>query len=127
MLIFGLYTLFPARKLEWRNVKITTETDINKLKKSDDTNFLVISTNPKIIVFNDFKTIKKYGKQDFPIEDKTLNDIIDKYIIANGLGNNDYLFSLLKDKRQVISQSNFSKKVSDVFIKFIIFLFLLDF
>ena len=117
MLVFGLYTLFPSRRLEWRNVKITTETDINKLKQSDDTNFLIVSTSPKTIVFNDFKTLKTYGKQDFPIEDKTLDDIIDKYIIANGLSNNDYLFSLLKDKRQVISQSNFSRKVSDVFYK----------
>ena len=31
--------------------------------------------------------------------------------------NNDYLFSLLRDKRQVISEPVFSKKISDVFMK----------
>ena len=34
-----------------------------------------------------------------------------------GLKNNDYLFSLDRDKREVISQPNFSKLISDVFKK----------
>ena len=52
ILIYALYTLFPARRLEWRNVRITNETDTDKLDDID-TNFLIVSTNPYQIVFNE--------------------------------------------------------------------------
>lgn len=114
-LIFGLYTLFPARRLEWRNVKITTETDVNKLN-NDDTNFLIISVNPFKVIFNDYKTSTTYGQQVFNIPNE-LSSIISKYININKLSDGDYLFYLSRDKREIISEPNFSKKVSNVFYK----------
>jgi hypothetical protein len=114
-LIYALYTLFPARREEWRLTKITTETNKEKLK--DPVNNYLILSNPKRIIFNNYKTYKKYKQQDFNIDDKDLNNIIDEYIYLKGLKNNDYLFSLDRDIREVISQPNFSKLISDVFKK----------
>ena len=115
-LLYAVYTLFPARRLDWRNVKITVETDTEKLRDSA-TNFLIISTSPFQVVFNDYKTYKKYGHQVFDIDDPYLNEIITQYIVINGLKPNDYLFHLQQSVKEVISESNFSTKVSTVFKK----------
>jgi len=114
-LIYGLYVLFPARRLEWRHTKITTETNKEKLKDPNN-NYLILS-NPKRIIFNNYKTYKTYGEQTFNIDDKELNNIIDEYIYFKELKNNDYLFHLARDKREAIAEPNFSKKISDVFNK----------
>lgn len=116
VLIYTLYTLQPARRLDYRNVKITNETNLDKLK-DPSTNYLIVSTSPYKFVFNDYKTYKIYGQQEIPVEDKTLNIIIGEYINDNKLKNGDYLFSLLRDKREVIKQPVFSKKISEVFLK----------
>ena len=115
-LIYGLYTLFPARREEWRLTKITTETDKNKLDDPAN-NYLIVSTTPKQIVFNNYKTSKKYGQQEFTIDDKELDNIINEYIISKGLKNGDYLFHLDRNYKEVILQSNFSKLVSNIFNK----------
>ena len=57
VLIYALYTLQPARRLDYRYVKITTETDINKLN-DPSTNYLMISSHPYKFVFNNYKTYK---------------------------------------------------------------------
>jgi hypothetical protein len=115
-LIFGLYTLFPARREEWRFTKITSETNKEKLNDPSN-NFLIISTKPKRIIFNNYKTDKSYGQQIFNIDDEDLDSLIDNYIISNGLKNGDYLFSLDRSKKEIISQPNFSKLVSNIFFK----------
>ena len=116
ILLYSLYTLQPARRLDYRNVKITNETNIKKLE-DQSTNYLMISSHPYKFVFNDYKTYKIYGQQVIPVEDKDLNIIIDHHINEKRLRKGDYLFSLLRDKREVIKQSVFSKKISDVFYK----------
>ena len=113
-LIYGLYTLFPARRLEWRLVKLTNETDVEKL--NDNFNYLIIKPNSKVVVFNEYKTKKKYKQQTFNIP-KDLDKIFNEYISENQLKINDYLFPLGRDKREIIRQSNFSSKVSNVFKK----------
>ena len=114
-LIYGLYTLFPSRRLDWRFVKLTYQIDKEKLE--DPINNYLILSNPKRIIFNNYKTYKTYGQQDFNIDDKNLNNIIDEYILSNGLKNDNYLFHLDRDRREVISQPNYSKKISNVFNK----------
>ena len=42
-LIYAIYTLQPARRLEWRHTVLTTETDETKLE-SDDLNYLSLSS-----------------------------------------------------------------------------------
>ena len=103
----------PSRREDWRSVKITTEQDVTKL---NDVNYLTILTNPRKVIFNDYKTNQTYGKQIFSIPDD-LDNIINKYINIKGLKPNDYLFGLDRDKREYIAQSNFSKKISEVFNK----------
>ena len=61
ILLYALYTLFPARRCDWRNVKLTVETDTEKLK-DDSTNFLILST-PFKVVFNDDKTYKNISNK----------------------------------------------------------------
>lgn len=116
VLIYTLYTLQPARRLDYRNVKITNETDINKLNDLA-TNYLLLDALPYKFIFNNYKTYKIYGQQVIPVEDKTLNIIIDEYINEKKLKNGDYLFSKLRDKREVIDEPAFSKKISDIFYK----------
>lgn len=114
-LIYGLYTLFPARREEWRFTKLTTEANKDKLIHPVN-NYLIIS-NPKRVIFNNYKTSKTYGQQTFNIDDKNLNNILDEYIMSNGLKENDYLFGLDRNKKEIISQPNFSKLISNVFFK----------
>lgn len=114
-LIYGLYCLFPARREEWRLTKITSQTDKEKLK--DPLNNYLILSNPKQIIFNNYKTSKTHGQQHFNILDTDLNNIIDEYILNNDLSDGDYLFSLKCNKNKVISQPNFSHLISDVFFK----------
>ena len=113
-LIYALYTLFPARRLDWRNVKITTQNDV-----TDNTNnYLVVNPDPDVpmlVIFNIYKTQKTYGKQTFKIEDNDLKEIIKNYISENQIQNGDYLFFLRKKKEIPLSESYFSLKVSEVF------------
>ena len=108
ILLYALYTLFPARRCDWRNVKLTVETDTEKLK-DDSTNFLILST-PFKVVFNDYKTYKKYKQQVFELDDPNLNEIITQYIVLDKLKPNDYLFHLQRSVKEIISEPDFSKK-----------------
>lgn len=110
-LIYALYFLMPARRLEWRSVILTNNNNIDDLNNN---NFLIINTEPKQIIFNDYKTKKYYKKQIFNIPND-LNIFIDEYIKTHDLKPNDYLFGLQKDKYKYIAQSNFSFKISKVF------------
>ncbi len=65
-LIYALYVLFPARRLEWRLVKLTKETDLDKLKDND--NYLILNAKNKEVVFNEYKTKRKYKQQHFDIQ-----------------------------------------------------------
>jgi len=114
-LVYALYTLMPSRREDWRLVRLTTETNINKLNNENE-NYLIINTNPKQVVFNNYKTDRKYGKQVFNIPDD-LNQVINKYISMKGLKPNEFLFGLDRDRREHINQGNFSKKISEVFKK----------
>jgi len=111
-MIYALYTLFPARRLDYKNMKLTTETSIDKL---NDINYLVLS-NPKEFVFNDYKTYKTYGKQVFKVPED-LDIVINQYIITKKLKDGDFLFSLMRDKKEPIAEPNFSSKVTGVFKK----------
>ena len=115
-LVFAVYTLQPARRLDWRDVVLTTETDEKKLE-DDNLNFLSISSKGKKIIFNNYKTDIKYGQQVFKLTDPELNKIIDVYIKTKRLRAGNYLFSLETDKERPMAQSNFSKKIKQVFYK----------
>lgn len=111
-LIFALYTLFPARRLDYRIMKVTTD---NK-PKDDDYNYLILGKHKKF-VFNNYKTRNTYGQQIFDVDDPILNGTIDKYIEDANIKNGEYLIPLQRDHREPIHSSIFSTKVSNIFKK----------
>lgn len=118
-LIYGLYSLFPARRLEWRLTKLILDetTNINDIQY----NYLILKNGKYEIIFNNYKTATTYGKQIFKIDEykdtNELTNILNDYILNTKLLNNDFLFSLKNNKNKVISQSNFSHLISNVFKK----------
>ena len=114
-IIYALYSLFPARRLEWRLTKLILDetTNINDIQY----NYLILKDGKYQIIFNNYKTATTYGRQIFKIDDNELTNILNDYILNTKLLNNDFLFSLKTDKNKVISQSNFSHLISNVFKK----------
>ena len=114
-LIFGLYSLQPCRRLEYRFMRITKETDKDKLD-DDNYNYLVI-TPPYKFIFNNYKTNDKYGQQEIPVMDDDLINLIKKYITYYKLKVGDYLLGQTTDKNKVIAEPNFSNKLTQIFQK----------
>lgn len=114
-LIYGLYCLFPARRLDYANMKLTKVTDPNNL--NDNSNYLIDGKTYFEFVFNNYKTKTKYGQQVFKIENEKLKSIIQVYIDFYKLDEGDYLFHLDRSKKEPILQPNFSVKISNTFKK----------
>lgn len=112
-LIYAVNVLIPPRRLEHRFVVITDE---NNAKMLQDTNNYLIIRGKWRFIFNEYKTASYLGQQDIPIPDD-LKQILLAYIKTKKLSIGDYLFSLARDKREIISQPNFSSKISKVFAK----------
>jgi len=112
-LIYAVNVLIPPRRLEYRFVVLTDETDKEMLK--DTNNYLVIRGRWRFI-FNEYKTAQFLGQQEISIPDD-LKQILLEYIKAKKLNVGDLLFSLQRDKREEISQPNFSGLISKVFAK----------
>ena len=114
-LIYALYSLFPARRLEWRLTKLILDetTNINDIQY----NYLILKDGKYQIIFNNYKTATTYGRQTFKIDTNELTNILNDYILNRKLLNGDFLFSLKTDKNKVIAHSNFSHLISNVFKK----------
>jgi hypothetical protein len=112
-LIYGLNVLIPPRRLEYRFVILTDETDTKLLM--DTNNYLIIRDKWRF-VFNEYKTAKTFEQQVIPIPDDLKLILVD-YINVKGLNVGDLLFSLQRDKQKEISQSSFSSLISNVFKK----------
>ncbi len=87
---------------------------LNKIKQKYT---WVFRPKVKIVIFNKYKTDRKYGQQVFKLTDPALNKIIDSYIKIKKLKEGDYIFSLETDKQRPLAQSNFSKIVTEVHYK----------
>ena len=112
-LIYAVNVLIPPRRLEYRFFILTDETNTNMLK--DTNNYLIIKGAWRF-VFNEYKTAKTLEQQVIPIPDD-LKQILQEYIKTKSLNVGDYLFSLQRFNREIISQPNFSSKISKVFAK----------
>ncbi len=77
---------------------------------------ILIILSFQIPVFNDYKIDKTYGKQVFEVPED-LDKVFNQYITAKKLKNCDFLFSLLRNEKESIAESNFSAKVKGVFEK----------
>ena len=74
----------------------------------DTDNDLIVKGKWKL-VYNEYKTAKHLGQQ---VINDDLKEILQKYIATNDLNIGDYLFSLKRDKRELIAEPNFSSKIS---------------
>jgi hypothetical protein len=74
-----IYTLKPARRLDWRLTVLTTETDEQRLD-DENINYLSISPKGKKVISNNYKADIKSGQQVFNLTDQELNKILDDYI-----------------------------------------------
>jgi integrase len=118
-IIYGLYTLMPARRLETRLLKITREKNVKNLTSLDD-NYVIVS-KPMKVVYNNYKTYKEYGQQVFEVP-KELAEVIETYINVYKLQDGHYIF--YKERRganergkEEVAQANYSNKVIAVFKK----------
>jgi hypothetical protein len=112
-LLYALYTLIPPRRLDNRQLLLTDETNIDNL--NDKNNYIILGKTMKRL-YNKYKTVKQYKQQLFDVPDDLAN-IIREYIQVYNLKSGDFLFHLKKDKRLMISQSNFSTLLGNVFKK----------
>jgi hypothetical protein len=112
-LIYGFYTLMPARRVEDVSVLILTyETNTKKLQENN----YIIAKKPMRVVYNDYKTDKAYGQQvfDIPLE---LEKLLDAYIKDNSLIEGQYLFwnrNHNVKKNSPVASSNFSTRISKI-------------
>jgi len=113
-LIYALYSLFPARRLEWRLTKLA---DQNEQTNNPLYNYLILKDDKYEIIFNNYKTASTYGRQIFNIDNIELTNILNEYILKSKLSNGDFIFSLKTNKQKEISQSNFSHLISNIYKK----------
>ena len=112
-LVYAINVLIPTRRLENRLLRITDETNLDNLMDTD--NYLVVK-GPWKLVYNEYKTAAEFGQYTVDVPDD-FKFFLQMYITAKKLKVGDYLFSLMRDKRELISQGNFSCKISNVFKK----------
>ena len=101
------------RRLEIRFLKLAYEDD------GDNTeNYLIVDKNynPIKAVFYVFKTSKKYKKDVAEIPDE-IKALVKEYLIVKKINIGDYILGLDRNKKEMISQGNFSNKIKTVFNK----------
>ena len=114
-LIFSLYTQNIApRRLDYYRLKIsyqnTKKLDQTFMDKKLRDNFVQIKNNkPVNFVFNNYKTVDKFGSQVIRIQPIVQQLLID-YIKQNDLEDNDYLF-------EPLDSNKFGKEVTKLFSK----------
>jgi hypothetical protein len=114
-LIFSLYTQNIApRRLDYYRLKIsyqnTKKLDQTFMDKKLRDNFVQIKNNkPVNFVFNNYKTVDKFGSQVIQIQPIVQQLLID-YMKQNDLEDNDYLFEPLESNK-------FGKEVTKLFSK----------
>lgn len=116
LVILSLYVLHPPLRNDYHNMKIIYN-DYEDDKKS---NYLLITNNNMYVIINNDKVIKRHGRGEIPITNKTLKSILNQYI-NNYAFNNIYLFENTNEtpftKRQIKYYINnmFKKKVLNIY------------
>jgi hypothetical protein len=101
------------RRLEIRYLKLAYQDDGDKTE-----NYLIVDKkyNPSVAIFNDYKTSSSYKKQITEIPDE-IKALIKEYLIVKKINIGDYVLGLDRNKKEMISQGNFSNKIKAVFNK----------
>lgn len=83
--IYAIYSYIPPRRLEYAKMYVSNQSS----KRNNSVNYIVLSRgNPKKFIFNQYKTAKTFGKQEYNIPPE-LALLLKKYIKINGLKNGD--------------------------------------
>ena len=101
------------RRLEIRFLKLEYEDN------DDENRYLLIvdkKYNPSVVIFNEYKTAKVFKKQILEIPDE-IKALVKEYLIVKKINIGDYVFGLVKNKKEYVSQGNFSTKIKTVFNK----------
>ena len=101
------------RRLEIRYLKLAYQDDGDKTE-----NYLIVDKNYYHIraIFYIFKTSKKYKKETEEIPDE-IKALIKEYLIVKKINIGDYVLGLDRNKKEMISQGNFSNKIKTIFNK----------
>ena len=87
--LFNIYARQPFRNDLGDGAEAINQASYKKLSEQDkkDNNFLVVPSKGNLYwVINKFKTSKRYGELNLPIEDKNLRKILRYYLKINGMG-----------------------------------------
>ena len=107
------FSVYLLRRLEIRFLKLAYEDNEDEKK-----NILIIDKkyNPSVVIFNEYKTAKVFKKQVISIPDE-IKALVKQYLTVNDINIGDYVFGLKRNKKEYISQGNFSTKIKNVFNK----------
>jgi hypothetical protein len=116
--LIATYTLTPPRRImDYQLMKITHETDIDKLKVGF--NYLIMENEiPSLFVFLRHKTQKSQPEPKITIP-TDLATILNTYMNSNDMVKNDFIFGLeSKDFKKNYVQSKFTEKLQKTFFKY---------
>ncbi len=123
--LHSLYTCIPPRRLEYRllkyyKMKKKNKKNLNQLDPKFNWFVCDYNNNPKTLVFNDYKTVKKYGQTQFDISGKSMPPIFKfeelrkrakAFILSSGIESNELCFPT--SKGNVYSSSSFTRRIQD--------------
>lgn len=110
------YGLQPPRRLDFQYM-IVTEEDPSVLNDVNFNYLVIRGGEPSRFIYNNFKTYKNFGKQDFAVNEY-IAPYLSKHLKSSKLlpvKGRRYLFSSKQDKGQ--QSSNFGNKLKDTFMK----------
>lgn len=107
------FSVYLLRRLEIRFLKLEYGDNDDENK-----NLLIVDKkyNPSVVIFNEYKTAKVFKKQIVEIPDE-IKPLIKEYLTVKKINIGDYVFGLVRNKKEYISQGNFSTKIKTVFNK----------
>lgn len=110
--IIYVLSVYLPRRLEIRKLILSKENN------DDKNNYLIVDDNnvASEAIFKEYKTYKKHKEQKDNIPD-SIKVIIKEYLDNNKIKLGDYILGQEKDRRLLIDQSNFSKRIKRIFTK----------
>jgi len=108
-LVGSLYTKLPPIRLDYSGMGISTLKDYNSLLEKKDNYLVIENMKKKYFVFNDYKTVDKYGEKIIPIPQE-INDILNTWLIHNKSG-----VLLLDSNRRPMSRVTLSRYLNKIF------------
>jgi hypothetical protein len=111
-LILGLYSMFPPRRI--KDYAFMVYVKNRKGVEDDDENYY-ISDEHKFL-FQNYKTIKTYGKQEFQVS-KKLKDLIEGYVKENEIKDGEPLikYRTYKKDKNKFNKRYLSQKLTEIF------------